>query len=162
MCYKHFICVLFFIFVFFLETDMIFTFNFAIAQESSAMQNEKKVEDKNSTNEKEKDLNDDLDEDEIEPNITTKIYRSVDPSIDLLEKYTKLQSVLEDDVLTKDELLGKPIKNKTKIIKRARIKNVSEKEYRKDDDSHFLPWIVFFTLIFLLAGIFNIVTKVKV
>ncbi len=170
MHYKYLIYVLFVIFIFLLDINTVFTFNcfnknkawLVTAQESEVIPSNKKADDKNLNSEKskEKDFNDEFGEEE-EPNITTKIYRSVDPSIDLLEKYTKLQSVLEDDVLTKDELLGKPIMTKSKVIKRGVTKNSFEKERRKDDDNY-LPWIIFCTLIFFLAVIFNIMTKVKV
>ncbi|OGI20563.1 MAG: hypothetical protein A3B68_05835 [Candidatus Melainabacteria bacterium RIFCSPHIGHO2_02_FULL_34_12] len=102
-----------------------------------------------------------LSDDELsDENITTKIYKSTDPSLDLLELDTNLDPSLENDVLTKDELLRRNKKNlKSKIID----KNIEKyKALAINGNGKFFPWVMLVILIIAVWGLFKVILKRKI
>ena len=88
-----------------------------------------------------------------ESGITTKIYKSDDPSVDLFDNNeSMLDSTLESDILNKDELISM-----SKVINR-KIKRFI---FKKEPDAlgsrtiSILPWLISIVLILLLTFIFK-------
>ena len=109
-----------------------------------------------------KESSNDLEEEEAESTITTKIYKSTDPTLDFLEEQTKLQYVLESDILTKDELLSKSKKNKITKRRKSIHKETEAIDIKKNEYSFLLPWIVLFLLVSILGLIFKMLKKIKI
>ncbi len=152
---RYLLIILLFSYIFFISS---FGVNLQVYAEES-VQNE--ISKEKSVN---KESSNDLEEEEAESAITTKIYRSTDPTLDFLEEQTKLQYVLESDILTKDELLNKSKRNKNKIIKRKKSihKETEAVDIKKNEYSFLLPWIVVFLLISILGLIFKMLKKIKI
>lgn len=88
-------------------------------------------------------------------NITTKIYRSNDPALELLDNPTNINTTTLSDLLPKEELLkGK------KIIKQDLASNGAS-IIRKSLKSTLFPWVVLFGLIMLLSFVFKFVSQAK-
>lgn len=92
-----------------------------------------------------------------ESNITTKVYKSNDPALDLIEdKESMLDPTLESEILNKDELIGM-----SKVTNRKAIKMDYREQLEKSRNSMFvmLPWLVSILLITLLVIIFRFFVK---
>ncbi len=92
-----------------------------------------------------------------ESNITTKVYKSNDPALDLIEdKESMLDPTLESEILNKDELIGM-----SKVTNRKAIRMDYREQLEKSRNSMFvmLPWLVSIVLIALLVIIFRFFVK---
>lgn len=90
--------------------------------------------------------------------ITTKIYRSNDPALDLIEGSSEINTTSFSDLINKDELL----KNKnSKIIERKITKNEFKRRvsFIEQLKRLILPWFITFVLAVVLALIFKYVVK---
>lgn len=90
-----------------------------------------------------------------ETNITTKIYRSNDPALELLDNPTNINTATLSDLIPKEELL-----KGRKIIKKE-VANSGVNIIRKSLKSTLFPWFVLFGLILLLSFVFKFVSQVK-
>lgn len=99
-----------------------------------------------------------------ESNITTKVYKSSDPSTKLLEEQFKIDTTIEDDLINKDELLAASKNKKDNYVRRLKINekdNSSKKEVMAHKKNLFLPWISAIILILILYIIFKTLKKLK-
>ena len=90
-------------------------------------------------------------------NITTKIYKSSDPALDLLDdKESMLDQTLEGEILNKDELISM-----SKIIKRKSESIPTRKkiESKKKLEFIMLPWVMSIILVFFLTLIFRFLVQ---
>ncbi len=90
-------------------------------------------------------------------NITTKVYKSNDPALDLIEdKESMLDPTLESEILNKDELIGM-----SKLTRRKAIKSDYIEQLGKSRNSMFLmlPWVISIILIVFLVIIFRFFVK---
>ena len=95
-----------------------------------------------------------------ESNITTKIYEGASSSNDLTDKESNLDFTIQDDVITKDELLNKK-NNKNKVYNRK--KNLGVKDVKASSNKLvMLPWLVLIVLVLVLGVIFRVLIKRKI
>lgn len=96
-------------------------------------------------------LDDDLDK-QGESRITTKIYRSDDPSLDLIDETSNIDPTIQSDVVDKDDLLmgGKIHGRKKNIIHEDMNKQVSIGKRKM-----LFPWLIAFVLVVFLSVIFK-------
>jgi len=92
-----------------------------------------------------------------EENITTKIYKSSDPSLELIEDNSSLDPSIESDVLTKDELFKKG-KGKYKHHKQHKQ---NKPKFALPSKRQMLPYAILVGLIFLLGILFKFLAKKK-
>ena len=92
-----------------------------------------------------------------EDNITTKIYKSSDPSLDLLEDDSSLDPSIENDVLSKDELFQKNKKNKYYKRNKKTESNIINLPSKRA----MLPWLILISMVILLGVIFSFLKKKK-
>ena len=92
-----------------------------------------------------------------EDNITTKIYKSSDPSLDLFEDNSSLDPSVENDVLSKDELFQNNKKNKYY----RRNKKTESNVINLSSKHTMLPWLILISMVILLGVIFNYLKKKK-
>ena len=93
-----------------------------------------------------------------ESDITTKIYRSTDSTAELLEQETNTGTAIEEDVFTKEDIIEKDKKSKSKIFKRAKT---NKTDINQNNKNLFLPWVVLILLIVVLSVIFKFLLKKK-
>ena len=96
-------------------------------------------------------LDDDLDKQD-ESRITTKIYRSDDPSLDLIDETSNIDPTIQSDVVDKDDLLmgGKIHGRKKNILHEDMNKQVSIGKRKM-----LFPWLIAFVLVVFLSVIFK-------
>ncbi|GEM_PF-5857901 len=92
-----------------------------------------------------------------EDNITTKIYKSSDSSLDLIEDNSNLDPAIENDILSKDELLQRSNKNKYY----RRTKKADSNLITLPSKRAMLPWLILMSMVVLLGVIFNFLKKKK-
>ena len=106
---------------------------------------------------------DELDEDkdgDRDSNITTKVYKSTDPSYELLEDESEVDPTLESDLVSKEDLIsmyqyGKG-KGKSKLVQRSKITDVK----LATNENHIIyPWVISLVLILSLGFIFKFLIK---
>lgn len=141
----------FFIFVILLISTC---FSFNILSYRDIKNNYAYAEDKQEDVAKEDDENE-LEKDKSDLNITTKVYKSTDESADILENEFDNYSLIQENIITKDELLGK-----TKKKKNINIKH--QKQYQKPISAKqiLMPWFVLILVGGLMAIIFKVL-KIK-
>ena len=93
-----------------------------------------------------------------ESSITTKIYRSNDPALDLIENDSEVNTTSYSDLLNKDELIKK---KGSKIVERKIAKNQTRRHvsFIQQLKRLMLPWFITFVLAIGLALIFKYVVK---
>lgn len=101
-------------------------------------------------------LKEDLLQETEESNITTKIYRSTDPSLERLDEGTQFEHTIQGEIIDKDELIGKS--KSSKYTKRGISKE--DKVVRQRNNLLF-PWLIAFTLLVILFFIFRIFIRRK-
>ena len=101
-------------------------------------------------------------EDLDKSNIKTNIYKSNDPSFELIDDDTKLDSNTEIDILNKEDLLKTSKPGKNKIVKRHKNKDSNVTVSVSNKNHMILPWLVSLVLILLLSIIFKIVLQKKI
>lgn len=92
-----------------------------------------------------------------EEDITTKIYKSSDPSLDLIEDNSNLDPSIENDVLSKDELLQRSKKDKYF----RRTKKANSNMITLPSKRAMLPWLILVSMVVLLGVIFDFLKKKK-
>lgn len=110
---------------------------------------------------------DEIDTEDHEDNITTKIYKSTDPYLDTAiedsnENRADINSAVEDIVITKDELIKNKKNSKSKIIsKKPNDQKMDKKSAvnNKSNQNGVYPWFVLFFLIAVLIFIFKYLVK---
>ena len=96
-----------------------------------------------------------------EENITTKIYKSSDPALDLIEDNSNLDPSIENDVLSKDELFQKSKKcTKQKYFQRHKKKELTV--ISVPSKRELLPWLVLIVLVLFLSLLFRFLLKKKI
>ena len=94
-----------------------------------------------------------------ESSITTKIYKSSDPELDLIKKEENIDPAIGDDVLTKEELLTMNKKYEYKLLNSN--ENINRKTPR-NIRSMLFPWFVSFILIGCLVLVFKFLVRKNV
>lgn len=92
--------------------------------------------------------------------ITTKIYKSSDPSTKLLEEQFSIDTTIDDDILSKDELIRGKDQSKRKIIQR-KVKLEEDSPQRNKNNFSVLPFVCLIGLIIFLILIFKLVKMKK-
>ena len=107
------------------------------------------------------DKNDSFDElnQSNESDITTKIYKSTDPSFELLDKQSDIDPASETDILSKEELISKKKNHTSSVIHR---KKKIESGVVEEKSRTLLPWLVLVLLILILSFIFKYLLQKKV
>ncbi|MBI3589940.1 MAG: hypothetical protein HY094_01010 [Candidatus Melainabacteria bacterium] len=96
-------------------------------------------------------------------NIKTNIYKSNDPSFELIDDNTKFNSNAETDILKKEDLLEMSNPHKHKIVKRYKNDDSNNVNASVNNKSYMiLPWLVSLVLILLLSIIFKVLLQKKV
>lgn len=98
----------------------------------------------------------DLIEEVEQTDITTRIYKSTDSTLDKIGEETQLEQTLEDEVIHKDELLGSTKSNK--VIKRGVKK---DKSVVREPNDFYFPWLVTISLLVVLFFIFKFLLSRK-
>ena len=93
-------------------------------------------------------------------NIKTNIYKSNDPSFELIDDDTKFDSNAETDILRKEDLIEMSKPHMNKIVKRYKNENVNIPVNNKS--YMILPWLVSLVLILLLSIIFKVLLQKKI
>jgi len=148
---RHVLCFLIIVFVsFFVFEDRIISFS-----KSEELNTTGKVSPRSTPQEDLKSKESLLQEVE-ESNITTKIYKSTDPSLEKLNEGTQFEHTLQGEIIDKDELIGKS--KSSKYTKRSVKK---EDKATKQKNNFFFPWFMAFTLLIVLFFIFKVFLRKK-
>lgn len=91
--------------------------------------------------------------------ITTKIYKSTDPSFELLDKQSDIDPASETDILSKEELISKKKNHKSGIIHR---KKRIESQLIEEKKQTLMPWLLLILLVLVLGFIFKYLLQKKV
>lgn len=139
-------------FLILLAVIAVITVNSTKARDSNKQESSNKPED-----------NTDFPGDEIEQDemstITTRIYKSSDPSFELLQNDYDIDQSFDSDIIRKEELIGKSHGRTTYSIKHSKVNNVNNIFLSKY--KIFFPFIVFLFIASLLAFVFRFLGSKK-
>ncbi len=97
--------------------------------------------------------------DEIQTDITTKIYRSTDDSTNgFYDTETELDSAFDADIVKKEDLKNMLSSFNRKIVKR--FKNLSNYSRETKSENFWLPWLLFLFVLTVLLLMFRLVKRV--
>ncbi len=95
-----------------------------------------------------------------EESITTKIYKSTDPSLELIDSYTSLDPSIENDIITQEELFSKKHKlRKPKVLQKTKAYDANNVPVARHS---IMPWLILILMIFILGAIFKFILSKKV
>lgn len=88
-------------------------------------------------------------------NITTRVYKSNDPALELLDNPANINAATLSDLLSKEELL------KGRKADSENSSNRNSAVFRKSLRSVLFPWFILFGLVLFLSLIFRFITQTK-
>lgn len=97
-----------------------------------------------------------------ESDITTKIYKSTDRSSKLLDEKSTVETTVEDDIVSKEDLIRQGKFGKNKIYKRLDKKNKKDEKINITPKNVFMPWVALFLIGALLSALFAVLKKKKI